>query len=344
MSTQLPKPKCCNLEVSWIFLVQVFCFSLQQILFCRCKDPLSVLWLHAATRVPNRNWDTPILICVIMKPGEITDRENRVKGRAGRCALNICRIWMIVMTQNRQSEEVLLNCDKYFSQFYGHYGWIINSCDDPGFCCFISCFILKSCPHLSCFSPSLCVISLRPVFFVPSLTCSLPLHLVPSSVCIKSLCSPLVFVRSFLFSSCVSDQLPPVLFSRFSSFDLAVCARFMFLVFSLILTLLLFAALLLLLCVFFVFMTHCFSWILVFFVSFSLCSPSVPSFYRWNTQCFYSFIAFTSYFLKFCRWHSHTFIFLLEFNFLLRMKDVSSFFHHLVCQSNISDNWFFVLR
>lgn len=215
MSTQLPKPKCCNLEVSWIFLVQVFCFSLQQILFCRCKDPLSVLWLHAATRVPNRNWDTPILICVIMKPGEITDRENRVKGRAGRCALNICRIWMIVMTQNRQSEEVLLNCDKYFSQFYGHYGWIINSGrvystirDDPGFCCSVSsCFILKSCPHLSCFSPSLCVISLRPVFFVPSLTCSLPLHLVPSSVCIKSLCSRLVFVRSFLFSSCASSSV-----------------------------------------------------------------------------------------------------------------------------------------
>lgn len=185
-----------------------------------------------------------------------------------------------------------------------------------------------------------CLVSVPPSVWFPSFLCfSFPrspvpfpssVHLVPSSVCIKSLCSPLVFVRSFLFSSCVSDQLPPVLFSRFSSFDLVVCARFMFLVFSLILTLLLFAALLLLLCVFFVFMTHCFSWILVFFVSFSLCSPSVPSFYRWNTQCFYSFIAFTSYFLKFCRWHSHTFIFLLEFNFLLRMKDVSSFFHHLV--------------
>lgn len=201
MSAQLPKPKCCNLKVSWIFLVQVFCFSLQQILFCRCKDPLSVLWLHAATRVPNRNWDTPILICVIMKLGEITDRENRVKGRAGRCALNICRIWMIVMTQNRQSEEVLLNCDKYFSQFYGHYGWIINSCDDPGFCCFvISCFILKSCPHLSCFSPSLCVISLLPVFYVPSLTCSLPLLPPPR---------PLVSVyKVCVLSSCLRQIVP----------------------------------------------------------------------------------------------------------------------------------------
>lgn len=206
MSAQLPKPKCCNLKVSWIFLVQVFCFSLQQILFCRCKDPLSVLWLHAATRVPNRNWDTPILICVIMKPGEITDRENRVKGKAGRCALNICRIWMIVMRQNRQSEEVLLNCDKYFSQFYGHYGWIINSgrvystiCDDPGFCCFvISCFILKSCPHLSCFSPSLCVISLLPVFYVPSLTCSL---LPPPR--------PLVSVyKVFVLSPCLRQIVP----------------------------------------------------------------------------------------------------------------------------------------
>ena len=33
------------------------------------------LWL----RVLNRNWDTPILICIIMKLGEITGREHRVK-------------------------------------------------------------------------------------------------------------------------------------------------------------------------------------------------------------------------------------------------------------------------
>ena len=282
------------------------------------------MWLHTATRVPNRNWDTPILICVIMKPDEITDREHRVKGRVGTCALNICRIWMIVMRQNRQSKEVLLNHYKYFSQFYGHSGWIINSRRIyTQLYLMILVFVVLLVPVLFWNRALTCRVSVPPSVWFPSFLCfSFPPSPVPFPRLRPPAPHPLISVyKVFVLSVCLR-QIVPVSLVCFrpasSTVNVAVlqfwphgmCSFYVPCVFIDSY----FAFVLQLFCCYFVFLSL---WLIVFpgflflFGSFSFCSPSVPSFYRWNIQCFYSFIVFTTYFLKFCWWHSHTFIFRL---------------------------------
>ena len=175
-----------------------------------------------------------------MKLGEITGREHRVKKKNDLAGANICWIWIIVMRQKRQSEEVLLNCGSVTNSGREH----TTLSHDPDFCCpVISCFILKLCPHVSLFSPSLCVISLLPVFPVsfPHLLFSPPLSTCSSSPhqCVYNPCA-------LLLSSSDRSCFPVLL-----SWCVFVLCSLCFL----ICTLLLFAALLLLLCVF-AFVTH----------------------------------------------------------------------------------------